>query len=81
MEKAKGDILNIRAEHFARAARPFDSYDWYINHSFRSRHPGGLQFAFADGSVHFVNTAINLNLYRALATIQSGEVLDASQFN
>jgi prepilin-type N-terminal cleavage/methylation domain-containing protein/prepilin-type processing-associated H-X9-DG protein len=61
--------------------QPFDPYDWYNNHSFRSRHPGGLQFAFADGSVHFVTNAINLNLYRALATIQGGEVVDASQFN
>src|SRR5579884_1298736 len=56
-------------------------YRWYNNHSFRSRHPGGLQFAFADGSVHFVTNAINLNLYRALATIQGGEVVDSSQFD
>ena len=61
--------------------QPFDPYDWYNNHSFRSRHPGGLQFAFADGSVHFVATAINLNLYRALATIQGGEAIDSSQLN
>jgi prepilin-type processing-associated H-X9-DG protein len=60
--------------------QPFDPYLWYNNHSFRSRHPGGLQFAFADGSVHFVTNAINLNLYRALATIQGGEVVDSSQF-
>ncbi len=56
--------------------QPFDSNDWYNNHSFRSRHPGGLQFAFADGSVHFVTNAIALNHYRALATIQGGEVVD-----
>ena len=55
--------------------------NWYNNHSFRSRHPGGMQFAFADGSVHFVTNAINLNLYRALATIQGGEVVDSSQFD
>ena len=61
--------------------QPFDPYDWYNNHSFRSRHPGGLQFAFADGSVHFVPTSINLNLYRALATIQGGEAVDSSQFD
>ncbi len=61
--------------------KPFNPYDWYNNHSFRSRHPGGLQFAFADGSVHFVTNAINLNLYRALATIQGGEVVDSSQFD
>lgn len=56
--------------------QPFDPYDWYNNHSFRSRHPGGLQFALADGSVHFVTNAIELNLYRALATIQGGEAVN-----
>jgi prepilin-type N-terminal cleavage/methylation domain-containing protein len=56
--------------------QPFNANDWYNNHSFRSRHPSGLQFALADGSVHFVNNAINLDLYRALATIQGGEAVD-----
>ncbi|HTU93359.1 MAG TPA: DUF1559 domain-containing protein, partial [Gemmataceae bacterium] len=61
--------------------QPFNPNDWYNNHSFRSQHPGGLQFAFADGSVHFVATTINLNLYRALATIQGGEAVDSSQLD
>jgi prepilin-type N-terminal cleavage/methylation domain-containing protein/prepilin-type processing-associated H-X9-DG protein len=61
--------------------QPFDPNEWYNNHSFRSRHPGGLQFAFADGSVHFVATAINLDLYRALATIQGGEAVDLAQLD
>lgn len=61
--------------------QPFDPAIWYNNYSFRSRHPNGLQFAFADGSVHFVTNAINLDLYRALATIQGGEVIDMSQVN
>ncbi len=48
--------------------------DWPRRYSFRSRHTGGLQFALADGSVHFVSESIPLQLYRALATIQGGEV-------
>jgi prepilin-type N-terminal cleavage/methylation domain-containing protein/prepilin-type processing-associated H-X9-DG protein len=56
--------------------QPFDPRDWFNTHSFRSRHPGGLQFALADGSVHFVTNAINLNLYRALATIEGGEAVN-----
>jgi prepilin-type N-terminal cleavage/methylation domain-containing protein/prepilin-type processing-associated H-X9-DG protein len=56
--------------------QPFNPYDWYNNHSFRSRHPGGLQFALADGSVHFIPNAISLSVYRALATIQGGEAVD-----
>jgi prepilin-type processing-associated H-X9-DG protein len=54
--------------------QPFDIYDWYNNHSFRSRHPGGLQFALADGSVRFIPNGIALPVYRAMATIQGGEV-------
>lgn len=43
--------------------------NWWPNtHSFRSAHPGGLNFAMADGSVHFVQQGISLEVYRALAT-------------
>jgi prepilin-type N-terminal cleavage/methylation domain-containing protein/prepilin-type processing-associated H-X9-DG protein len=47
--------------------------DWYNTHSFRSSHPGGLQFAMADGSVHFIKTEIELSVYRALSTIRGRE--------
>jgi prepilin-type N-terminal cleavage/methylation domain-containing protein len=47
--------------------------------SFRSRHPGGLHFAVADGSVRFVADAISLEVYRRLATIHGNEpVADAA---
>jgi prepilin-type processing-associated H-X9-DG protein len=49
--------------------------DWPYIYSFRSRHPGGLHFAFVDGTVHFVNTTISLTAYRALATIAGNEVV------
>jgi prepilin-type N-terminal cleavage/methylation domain-containing protein len=48
--------------------------DWPHRYSFRSRHPGGLLFAYADGSVHFINESIPLQTYRQLATIRGGEV-------
>jgi prepilin-type N-terminal cleavage/methylation domain-containing protein/prepilin-type processing-associated H-X9-DG protein len=50
--------------------------DWPRRYSFRSRHLGGLQFAYADGSVHFVSDNIPLGVYRALATIRGGEVVN-----
>jgi prepilin-type N-terminal cleavage/methylation domain-containing protein/prepilin-type processing-associated H-X9-DG protein len=54
----------------------YDPYnDWPQIYSFRSRHPGGLNFGFADGSVHFINAAIPLTTYRVLATINGGEVV------
>jgi prepilin-type N-terminal cleavage/methylation domain-containing protein/prepilin-type processing-associated H-X9-DG protein len=48
--------------------------DWPNVYSFRSRHQGGLQFAFADASVHFISTGIALPSYRALSTIASGDI-------
>jgi len=51
----------------------FDPWDWTNTYSFHSRHAGGLYFAMADGSVHFVMDSIKLTTYRALATIQGGE--------
>jgi prepilin-type N-terminal cleavage/methylation domain-containing protein len=47
--------------------------DWQNTWSFRSRHGDGLQFACADGSVHFIGNGIDLPVYRALATIRGGE--------
>ena len=54
---------------------PVDPWKWEEAYGFRSMHPGGLQFAYADGSVHFVSNGIDLGLYRALATIQGGEAV------
>jgi prepilin-type N-terminal cleavage/methylation domain-containing protein/prepilin-type processing-associated H-X9-DG protein len=40
----------------------------------RSRHPGGVQVLFCDGSVRFASETVNLNLWRSLATRAGGEV-------
>jgi prepilin-type N-terminal cleavage/methylation domain-containing protein/prepilin-type processing-associated H-X9-DG protein len=53
----------------------FPPGQWQNNYSFRSRHPGGAQFAFADGSVHFLSDNIAIGTYRALATRDVGEVV------
>ncbi len=52
---------------------PDYSWKWEYALSFRSRHAGGVQFAFVDGSVRFIPDAIDLGLYRAMATIRGGE--------
>jgi prepilin-type N-terminal cleavage/methylation domain-containing protein/prepilin-type processing-associated H-X9-DG protein len=48
---------------------------WDLLHGFKSRHPGGVQFAHADGSARFVSDTIPLGVYRALATIAGGEAV------
>jgi prepilin-type processing-associated H-X9-DG protein len=45
-----------------------------------SRHPGGVNFLFADGSVHLIKQSINPSPWRALATRAGQEPIDASQF-
>ncbi len=49
--------------------------DWWK--SFRSDHPGGVQFAIGDGVVKFLSENIDANLLDALATRAGGEVVGA----
>jgi prepilin-type N-terminal cleavage/methylation domain-containing protein/prepilin-type processing-associated H-X9-DG protein len=48
---------------------------WWNMRGFRSYHPGGVQFAFADGSVRFVPDSIDHPLYRAMSTRKKGELV------
>jgi prepilin-type N-terminal cleavage/methylation domain-containing protein len=59
---------------------PKDEGNWPERYSFRSRHPGGLQFALADASVRFVSDSIPLATYRALATIKGGETANVTEY-
>ena len=58
---------------------------------FRSQHPGGANFAFADGSVHFLKDSIdmgnpnyaapfNKGVYRNLSTRNAGEVVTSDAY-
>jgi prepilin-type N-terminal cleavage/methylation domain-containing protein/prepilin-type processing-associated H-X9-DG protein len=53
----------------------YDPTDWPNVYSFRSRHPGGANFALGDGSVRYVPQSINIDVYRAMATRAGGEAL------
>jgi prepilin-type N-terminal cleavage/methylation domain-containing protein/prepilin-type processing-associated H-X9-DG protein len=43
---------------------------------FKSRHPGGTNFAFADGSVHFVSQTIDHKTYQLLGCRNDGQPVD-----
>jgi prepilin-type N-terminal cleavage/methylation domain-containing protein/prepilin-type processing-associated H-X9-DG protein len=50
-----------------RIDNPCDAFHFY------SPHPGGANFLFADGSVHFLSYGIDNTTLRALATMSGGE--------
>ncbi len=50
--------------------------DYTGRNGFRSKHVGGAQFALADGTVRFLSENMALGLYRALATVSGGEVVN-----
>jgi prepilin-type N-terminal cleavage/methylation domain-containing protein/prepilin-type processing-associated H-X9-DG protein len=45
-----------------------------------SRHPGGVNTAFADGSVRFIKSSINISAWNALGTRNGGEVVSADAY-
>jgi prepilin-type N-terminal cleavage/methylation domain-containing protein/prepilin-type processing-associated H-X9-DG protein len=45
-----------------------------------SRHPGGVNFLFADGSVHFLKDGIAPPVFRSMATRAGGEVVSGDQY-
>ena len=47
---------------------------------FKSKHPGGANFVFADGSVKFLKQSISLATYCALGSRNGGEVVSADAF-
>jgi prepilin-type processing-associated H-X9-DG protein len=47
---------------------------------FSSYHPGGANFAFADGSVRFLKNSINMQVYQRLGHRADGIALDEGQF-
>jgi prepilin-type processing-associated H-X9-DG protein len=46
----------------------------------RSRHPGGVNTLFGDGSVHFMKNSINPQIWIALGSINAGEVISAASY-
>jgi len=74
---ANGDYSSCHAplNYFPRPPTP---NQWAFVMSFRSLHPGGAHFCFADGSVHYVSESIELAVYQGLATRAGREPVSLS---
>jgi len=63
----------------------FGSTNWasrcaYTNTGFKSHHPGGCNFVFVDGSVHFLKQSINMYTYCAIGSRNGGEVVSSDSY-
>jgi prepilin-type processing-associated H-X9-DG protein len=50
--------------------------NWNTSAGFKSRHPSGANFTFADGSVHFISENIDYRNYQRLGDRRDGEALE-----
>ena len=60
----------------ATSARAFS----YAARGFKSMHPGGANFVFADGSVHFLKASISPFTYNALGSRAGGEIISSDSY-
>ena len=49
-------------------------------YGFRSLHPGGANFMYLDGTVRFLTSDIDRQIYGAMGTIEGAEVIDKTSF-
>ncbi len=49
-------------------------HNFNVSEAFKSRHPGGTNFTFVDGSVHFVNQNISHQTYQYLGCRNDGQI-------
>ncbi|MEO1498083.1 MAG: DUF1559 domain-containing protein [Planctomycetota bacterium] len=66
--------LNWNPDTSGACTSPGAPQCWTQYRGFRSKHPGGANFAFNDGSVSYVNDGVEPLVYRALSTRARGEI-------
>jgi prepilin-type N-terminal cleavage/methylation domain-containing protein/prepilin-type processing-associated H-X9-DG protein len=54
----------------------FTFFNWNTSAGFKSRHPGGANFVFADASTHFISENIDYHNYQRLGDRDDGETIE-----
>ena len=78
--------LNWKTSGYGTACNgAWGSTDWncrysYAARGFKSRHSGGANFLFADGSVRFLKNSVSRVVYAALGSRNGGEVISADAY-
>jgi prepilin-type processing-associated H-X9-DG protein len=71
-----GDLDNspscVRPEH--------NIYNWAVSWGFKSNHLNGANFAFADGSVHFLQDNIDMKTYQLLGCRDDGQAITTADY-
>jgi len=68
---------NMPAQQLACYSQSTEGYEYVGT---RSRHPGGVNTLFGDGSVHFMKNSISPQTWVALGSISGGEVISADSY-
>jgi prepilin-type N-terminal cleavage/methylation domain-containing protein/prepilin-type processing-associated H-X9-DG protein len=71
-------LVGLNPEDLVQPGLPPDQDQWYERQGFRSRHAGGVQFAWADGSVVFISESVDNQLFRTSCTGNGDETVSAN---
>ena len=71
------NLVNTNAYGFT-GLNPGTQY--YVLCGWKSRHPGGANFLFGDGSTRFVKASINYLTYNQIGSVAGGEVVSADSY-
>jgi prepilin-type N-terminal cleavage/methylation domain-containing protein/prepilin-type processing-associated H-X9-DG protein len=82
---ANGTTIPINLDTSKRCGTPWGTTQWncrysYAARGFKSRHPGGANFLFADGSVKFMKNSIDPYTYNSLGSKSGGEIVGSDQY-
>ena len=66
---------NCKGEQGYSSSCAAENSAWSCDMGFKSRHPGGAQFVFCDGSVHMLRDNIDYNTYQRLGDRRDGQTV------